>query len=79
MSSQDAPVGAFRTYLSTEWHQLANSWPIAFGAIISFGWAVFLLLARVGFTQSGALTVWASSLDPTTDSHAEGDSLTFCG
>jgi hypothetical protein len=46
MSSQDAPVGAFRMYLSTELKQLANSWPItmiAFGAIISFGWAVLLL------------------------------------
>jgi hypothetical protein len=46
MRARDANVGAVRAYLSTEWHQLANLWPIAviaFGAIISFGWAVLLL------------------------------------
>jgi hypothetical protein len=46
MSTQDAPARAFGTYFSTEWRQLVNSWPIAmiaFGAIISFGWAVLLL------------------------------------
>jgi hypothetical protein len=46
MHTDDATAGTLRAYLSAEWHQLANLWPIAvisLGAIISFGWAVLLL------------------------------------
>jgi hypothetical protein len=46
MSTDDAAVGTLRAYLSAEWHQLADLWPIAvisLGVIFSFGWVVLLL------------------------------------
>lgn len=42
----DMSAKALRTYFSTEWRQLANSWPItviALGVIMSFGWAVLMV------------------------------------
>jgi hypothetical protein len=47
----DMSAKALRTYFSTEWRQLANSWPIAviaFGVTITFAGAVLAVWLVLG-------------------------------
>jgi hypothetical protein len=53
----DTSAKALRTYFSTEWRHLSDSWPItiiAVGVIMSFAWAVVVIWLVLGLVDLAA-------------------------